>query len=183
VSVEAARLLVEWVGEDSALLLAEARKAAIAGGPDNRTVGVNEVTAVVGEHRVSGAFELSNSVERRDLPRALKVLDRILATEEPVFIVALLTREARVAWSIREWRARGQSVEDIARTLRRPPPVVQALVAAVAAETPDTLAWRLSRCWGVERALKSGGRPRAELTALVVDLCRSVGAAVPASPA
>ena len=183
VSAEAARLLVDWVGIDSALLLAEARKAALAGGPDNWTVGVNEVTAVVGEHRVSDAFEIGNSVERRDLPRALKVLDRLLATEAPVFVVALLTREARTAWSIGEWRARDQGVEDIARTLRRPPQVVQALVAAVAAETADTLAWRLRRCWEVERALKSGGQPRAELTALVVDLCRRVGAAAPAGRA
>jgi DNA polymerase III delta subunit len=183
VSAEAAHLLVEWVGGDSALLLAEARKAALAGGPDNRAVGVNEVTAVVGEHRVRDAFEISNSVERRDLPQALKVLDRLLATEPPVFIVTLLTREARTAWSIHAGLARGQRVDDIARAVRRPPRVVQGLVAAVAGETAATSAWRLRRCWEVERALKSGGQPRAELTALVVDLCRSAGVAVPADRA
>src|SRR5207247_10560060 len=57
-SDEAARMLVDWIGEESAALLGEARKAALAGGPDNRTVGVREVGAVVGEHRVAGVFEL-----------------------------------------------------------------------------------------------------------------------------
>jgi DNA polymerase III delta subunit len=183
VGPEAARLLVEWVGDDSALLLAEAHKAALAGGPQNRAVGVNEVTAVVGEHRMSEAFALGNAVERRDRAGALKILDRLLATEPPVFVVALLVREARTAWSIRQWRDRGQGVDAIARMLRRPPPVVTALVAAVDADPPDALAWRLQRCWEVERALKSGGQPRAELTALVVDLCRGAGGSVPAGGA
>ena len=30
---------------------------------------------------------------------------------------------------------------------------------------------QLERCWDVERRLKSGGEPRAELTALVAELC------------
>src|SRR5213594_1050249 len=51
VSDEAARLLVELTGEDTAALLGEARKAALAGGPDNRAVGVKDVGAVVGDHR------------------------------------------------------------------------------------------------------------------------------------
>src|SRR5262249_20542163 len=61
VSEEGARLLVQWVGDDGASLLGEARKAALAGGPDNRTVGVKEVTAVVGEHRLSGVFDLTRA--------------------------------------------------------------------------------------------------------------------------
>src|SRR5213593_4958511 len=39
---EAARLLVELTGEDTATLLGEARKAALAGGADNRNVGVKD---------------------------------------------------------------------------------------------------------------------------------------------
>jgi len=48
ISDEAARLLVELTGEDTATLLGEARKAALAGGPDNRNVGVKDVGAIVG---------------------------------------------------------------------------------------------------------------------------------------
>ncbi len=171
VSEEAARLLVQLVGEDTATLLGEARKAALAGGPDNRTVGVREVSTVVGEHRLSGIFELTRAIERGEVGLALRTLDRLLATEEPVFVLAALARDVRTAWTVREWRAQGWSVEQIARTLRRPPGAVEPLVAAAAGRPAGAFARRLRRCWEAERRLKSGGEPRAELTALVAELC------------
>ena len=171
VSEEAARLLVQLVGDDSAALLGEARKAALAGGGDNRLVGVNEVTAVVGEHRLSAIFELSRAIERGELGLALRTLERLLATEDPMPILVSLTRDVRTTWTVREWRERGQSVEQIARMLRRPPSAVEAMAGAAAAQSPRTLAWKLERCWQAEGRLKSGGEPRAEIAALVVELC------------
>ncbi|HKB25983.1 MAG TPA: DNA polymerase III subunit delta [Methylomirabilota bacterium] len=167
-SDEAARMLVEWIGDESAALLGEARKAALAGGADNRTVGVREVSAVVGEHRVAGVFELTRAVERRDVAQALRTLDRLLATEEPMRVLAVLTRDVRLAWTVRVWRERGQPLDQIARTLRLPPAVVDALAAG---GTAERLAADLRRCWEVERRVKSSGEPRAELTALVAQLC------------
>jgi DNA polymerase-3 subunit delta len=69
VADDAARLLVQWVGDDGARLRGEARKAALLGGSDNRRVGVDEVSAIVGEQRVSAAFDLSRAVERGISPR------------------------------------------------------------------------------------------------------------------
>jgi DNA polymerase III subunit delta len=172
VSDEAARLLVQWVGDDGARLLGEARKAALAGGAETGRVGVHEVTAVVGEHRVSDVFELTRAVERRDLGQALRTLDRLLATEEPVFLLALLTRNVRVALIVRDLAAAGQSAEQIARAVRPvPPPVVEATMARVAGAGGAALARQLARCAEVEWRCKSGGRARAELTALVAELC------------
>ncbi len=167
---DAARLLVEWVGDDSAALLGEVRKAALAGGPANQAVGVREVTAVVGEHRLSGVFDLTRAVERRDVGLALRTLDQLLATEEPMLLLTLLTREVRTAWTIGEWRERGRPLDEIARILRRPPAVVEA-IAARGAGSPEVLARRLRRCWEVEWRLKSGGEPRAEMAALVTEMC------------
>jgi DNA polymerase III delta subunit len=171
VTEDAARLLVQWVGEDPALLLGEVRKAALAGGPDNRGVGEPEVRAVVGEHRVSAVFELTRALERRDLGLALRTLDRLLVAEEPMLILTMLTREVRTAWTVQVWRRRGQPVEQIARILRRPPGAVEALLAAHGGDSSATLALQLRRCWQVERALKSGGEPRTEMALLVSDLC------------
>jgi DNA polymerase-3 subunit delta len=169
VAEEAARLLVQWVGDDAAALLSEVRKAALAGGPDNRMVGVKEVTAVVGERRLRGVFDLTRAVERGDVGLALRTLESLLVSEEPMLLLSLLTREVRTAWTVHEWLKRGQSVEHIARTLRRPLPVVAALAATPASAAGD--ARRLRRCWEVERRLKSGGDPGGELAALVVGLC------------
>jgi DNA polymerase-3 subunit delta len=169
VSEEAARLLVEWVGDDSATLLGEVRKAALAGGVRNQSVGVKDVAAVVGERRVSGVFDLTRAVERRDAALALRTLESLLTTEEPVLLLALLTREVRMDWTIQEWSRQGQTAEQIARILRRPVPVIQAYIARTR-EGADAMG-RLRACWMAERRLKSGGNPRAEVTTLVVSLC------------
>jgi DNA polymerase-3 subunit delta len=172
VSEEAARLLVQWVGDDGASLLGEARKAALAGGADNGAVGVKEVTAVVGEHRLSGVFDLTRAVQRRELGVALRTLDRLLATEEPIRLLALLTADVRATLTVADLAARGQGAEQIARVVRKPAPVVDAIARGPASAPPAVLARRLERCWATERRLKSSGDPRAELTALVLDLCR-----------
>lgn len=172
VSDEAARLLVQWVGEDGASLLGEARKAALAGGTDNAAVGVKEVTAVVGEHRLSGVFDLTRAVQRREVGLALRTLDRLLATEEPMRLLALLTADVRATLTVADLVARGQGVDQIARVVRKPAPVVDAIARGPGAAPPATLARRLERCWEAECRLKSSGDARAELTALVLDLCR-----------
>jgi DNA polymerase-3 subunit delta len=172
ISEEAARLLVQWTGEDSASLLGEARKAALAGGSDNTAVGVTEVTAVVGEHRLSGVFDLTRAVQRRETGAALRILDRLLAMEEPIRLLALLTADVRATITIADLGARGQGVEQIARVVRKPAPVVDAIARGPASAPPPVLARRLERCWEAERRIKSSGEPHAELTALVVDLCR-----------
>lgn len=170
-SDEASRLLVTWVGDDTAALLGEARKAALAGGADHRTVGVREVTAVVGEHRMAGVFDLARAIERRDIGLALRTLDRLLVTEDPMRLLAMLTSEVRVAWSIQELSRRGQSVAEIARAVRRPPGVVASRLGASEGRSTATWAPKLRRCWDVEMRLKSGGQARSELTALVAELC------------
>lgn len=173
VTEEAARLLVQCVGEDSATLLGEVRKAALAGGPDNRAVGVKDVSAVVGEHRVAALLDLHRAIERREAGLALRTLDGLLTTEDPMLVLAAVTREARMAWAAREWHRRGQSVDQIARALRRPAPAVEALLAPITGQPPRVLAARLRRCWEAEWRLKSGGEPRAEMAALVTELARA----------
>ena len=170
VSDEAARLLVELTGEDTATLLGETRKAALAGGPDNRAVGVKDVGAVVGEHRLDAIFDLTRAVERRDIAGALKTLDRLLATEDAMLLLTVLARDVRTAWTAVALRRRGRSVEEIARALRRPPVVIETLTGSTSGSEAH-FAWKLRRCWDTERRLKSSGEPRAEMVALVADLC------------
>jgi DNA polymerase III subunit delta len=167
----AAHLLVEWVGDDGAGLMGEARKAALAGGRDNRTVGEREVKAVVGEHRLSDVYELTNAVTRGDVGLALKTLDRLLTNEEPLRLLALLLIDLRIAMTVADLAAQEQPAAVIARTVRRPAPVVEAMLRATARTTPAARTARLRRCWEVEWRLKSGGAARAEMTALVADLC------------
>ena len=169
---DAARLLVQLVGDDLTTLRAEVEKAALAGGPKNRRVTAAEVRAVVGEHRLRHVFELTRALERRDAAGALAVLGALLnAGEEPLGVLGMLAREARTLWQVADALERGQSPEDIGRTLRRPPAAVAAVTALARSVSAEGCRRRLARCWDVERRLKSGGQPRAELALLITDLC------------
>jgi len=172
VGEDAAALLVELIGDDAAVLLAEAEKAALAGGPDNRRVGVAEVRAAVGEQRARRIFELSRAVEQRDLAAALGVLEALLgAGEEPLGLLGLLTRESELLAQVRRWRRAGRPPAEIARDLRRPERAAAALVAVAERASGPAVARRLEACWEAERRLKSGGGARAELTLLLAELC------------
>lgn len=169
---EAARLLVQLAGDDLALLLGEAHKAALARGGDNTRVGVAEVSAIVGEHRLSDLFELTRAVERGERGRAVALLDQLLrAGEEPLRILGLLAGDLRTTWIVKECARRGLPADQIARRIRRPPPVVERLVGRATAVSGADLTRRLDRCWQVEQRIKSGGEPRAEMTVLIADLC------------
>src|SRR5438046_1837590 len=125
----------------------QARKAALAGGSDNAAVGVKEVTAVVGEHRLSGVFDLTRAVQRREIGVALRTLDRLLATEEPMRLLALLTADARATMTVADLAARGQGAEQVARVVRKPPPGVDAIARGPGPAPAPVLARRLGRCW------------------------------------
>ena len=169
---DAAALLVELSGSDLAQLLGDVEKAALAGGPDNRRVGIAEVRAVVGEHRLRHIFELTRALEARDAGAALSVLERLLnAGEEPLGVLGMLAREVRALWQTSEPLRQGRREDDIARSLRRPPAAAAAVIARASAMGPEGPARLLARCWDVERRLKLSGLARPELSLLITDLC------------
>ena len=97
---------------------------------------------------------------------ALRTLDRLLATEDALLLLAVLVRNVRTAWTAVAARRRGRSVDEIARALRLPPGVIATLTSA---ERPDThFARQIRRCWETEHRLKSSGEPRAEMAALEI---------------
>jgi DNA polymerase-3 subunit delta len=172
ISDDAARLLRELVGDDLGLLLGEAHKAALAGGPDNRRVGAPEVRAVVGEQRVDELFDLTRAVEQGDRGAALRLLERLLgAGEDPLRILWLLTNDLRTVWTIKDLAGRGQSAEQIARRVRRPRAVIDRMLARATTLTVAEITRRLGGCWEVERRIKGRGEPHAEMTVLIADLC------------
>jgi len=171
---EAAQLLVKGVGEDLGALVGELEKAALWAGAAGGQIGVDEVKAVVGTHRLRSVFELTRALERRALGPALAVLEALLDSgEEPLGVLGMVAREVRLTWLAKEWLRKGKSAEEIGRLLRRPAPAVEAFLSRAEACSTAALKRQLSRCWAVERRLKAGGLPRPELTALLAELCEA----------
>jgi DNA polymerase-3 subunit delta len=173
-SEEAAQLLVQSVGEDLTTLVAELEKASLWAVSAGGRVGVEEVEAVVGQHRLRSVFELTTAVARRTLGQALGILEALLeAGEEPLGLLGMLTREVRLTWSAKAWLKNGKSPEEIARLVRLPLSAVETVLARAESCSWASLTRQLSRCWEVERRLKAGGFARSELTLLLADLCRA----------
>jgi DNA polymerase-3 subunit delta len=169
---DAGALLVELSGNDLTRLRGEVEKAALAGGPDNRRVGVAEVRAVVGEHRLRHIFELTRAVAGRDAASALWLLELLLnAGEEPLGVLGMLGREARALLQTAEALRRDRREEEIARALGRPPGAAAAVIERARAMAPGAPARLLERCWETERRLKLSAPARPELSLLVADLC------------
>ena len=169
---QAAALLVEMSGDDLGRLHGEVEKAAMAGGPDNRRVGVAEVRAVVGEHRVRHVFDLTRALLARDAGAALGLLESLLNTgEEPLAVLGMLAREARAVEQAAAALREGRRPEDVARGLRRPPASAnQVIERAQQLGAAGSARW-LEHCWDAERRIKLGGAPRAEMSLLVALMC------------
>jgi len=168
----AAQLIVELSGNDLARLTGEVEKAALAGGRDNRRVGVAEVRAVVGESRLRHIFDLTRAVVARDAASAVVLVEQLLnAGEDPLGVLAMLGREARALWQVSEGVRQGHREEDLARGLRRPPAAAAAVLDRARSMPAGAASRLMERCWDTERRLKLSAPARPELSLLVADLC------------
>jgi DNA polymerase-3 subunit delta len=167
---DAALLLIELTGEDLSRLSSELDKAATAAG--QRRVGVDDVRAVVGEHRVRHLFDLGDALARRETGPALSLLDSLLGSgEDPIRLVAVLTGVVRLWWETAEALRQGRSEDDVARGLRGPLHAREAVIARARTLSAEAAARHLTRCWTAERRLKLSGPPRPEVSLLVAELC------------
>jgi len=167
---EAARLLVQWVGDDGASLSARrARRArpAAATTPRRREGGDRRR----GEHRLSGVFDLH---ARRSAPRdrrPLRTLDRLLATEEPMRLLALLTPTRAPTMTVADLAARGRAPSRSRVSCASRPPVVDAIARGPGAAPAPVLARRLERAGGGAATEVERQRGR-RAHRVVLDLCR-----------
>lgn len=94
-------LLVESLGADMARIAVEIEKLSLYSG--NRTIGVDEVAALVPDARATTIFALVNALGRRDRTKSLEVLDTL--TKEGEYLplaLAFLSTQFRMALVARE---------------------------------------------------------------------------------
>lgn len=94
-------LLVEALAADVARIAVEIEKLALYAG--NRTVGIDEITALVPDARSTTIFALVNALGRRDRIRSLEILDTL--TKEGEYLplaLAFLSTQFRMALVARE---------------------------------------------------------------------------------
>lgn len=122
---EAARMLVESLGDNLRMLASEIDKLATYVGADGE-IGVEAVRAITPVARQSKVFDLTDALARRDTAMAIALLHDLLANgESPLGIVALTAFQTRSLMQVKLLSERGMSAYQIASTAGLAPFVVE----------------------------------------------------------
>lgn len=124
ITPDAARLLIELVGDNLRLLAHEIDKLAVYVGRDGH-IGLAEARALTPQMSQSRIFDLTDALARRDRGRALALLHELLANgEAPLGIVALTAAQTRALIQVKALAERGMRSLQIAETAGLAPFVV-----------------------------------------------------------
>ncbi len=103
-SSDALRLFVLLAGEKTRQISNELEKVDLYLGPERRKVSEDDVRMIVSETHAGVLWELGNAVGGRDLPKALRVLDRLMYFGESAIgiLLATIIPTLRRLWQLRE---------------------------------------------------------------------------------
>ncbi len=169
----AAAALVELVGEDLSCLDQELTKLAAYTG-ERPEIKAADVEKVVSDQRVFSVFELINYVGRRQPDKAMISLQKLLAAgESPLPILALLARQVRMIWQVKDGLERGLDAARIRKRLHLPAFVVKQYIDQGRYFDYEQLRSIHERLLRTDLAFKRTGlRPERVLETLVFSLCR-----------
>jgi DNA polymerase III subunit delta len=176
---EAARLLVEIVGEDPEELASEVEKIATwaAGDP----VGVREIEELAAGSAEIPSYDLTDAWGRRDLAAALTACQTILERSgDPVSrtvpsLIGLLVGHVGRVRDCQLLAEEGLSAREAAARLKRHPFYVEKLYAQARNYGPDELRAAVVRLAELDHAVKGGSRLAVdlELERALIDITRS----------
>lgn len=105
-AADAARLLVQRIGQQLGQLVLELQKLAVA--CPGSTIEVEDVDRLVAKTREENVFEIMNLVGQGQASRALAILRELLATDDPMAILGPITAQLRRLADVERHLQRGQ---------------------------------------------------------------------------
>ena len=104
---DAASMLAAYVGTSMREIMNELEKLYIYLG-EKRSISVDDISAIVGMSKEFSVFELQWAIGMKDTRKATEILERMIeAGEQPVMMVAVLTRFFQSLWKLHDVRRRG----------------------------------------------------------------------------
>lgn len=173
-SFQAASVVVEQTGVDLFLLEREIEKLLAYVG-DRARIDLEDVKQVVSSQRSFSVFELLRQVGQQQANQAVASLRSLmLAGESPLGVLALLARQVRLLWQVKDGLARKLSEGEIGKRVGLSPYVVKNYVQQSSRFSEADLAATHQAIMEADMALKSTGTaPDVQLEALVLALCRN----------
>ena len=167
---QARELLLEWLGNDLAVLDGEMEKLSLYVGP-RESITPEDVSAVVIATAGPAAFALRDALVAGSVQAALKALDGMLTVRGDEFLVlGILAAHLRRSLQGRQLLAEGKN-PDGALNPRTPYQAKQAFVAMVRRRSLERVQQDIRRLIGADLRMKSGQEPVGTLQELVVSLC------------
>lgn len=162
VEPDAARALVEIVGENLAALATEVEK--IADWSEGERVTRREVELLAAPSQEATAWAVTDAWGARDLRRALAACESDLEHGEEPFVIAVrLASQVALVRSAQSLAAEGLGVKDIAKRLRKHEFRVRKAMAHGENYSRDELDAAVVRLAALDEALKGGSRLAGEL--------------------
>lgn len=116
ITPEAARALVEAVGENPRALESELEKLSVYAGK-GATIEAGAVKALTPDLRQSRGFDLTDALARRQRSRALALMHEFLADgQQPLYILGIIASQTRALLQVKALSDRGMRAGEIAQT-------------------------------------------------------------------
>jgi DNA polymerase III subunit delta len=175
---EAARVLVELVGEDLYELATEIDKLATWAGPER--IGVDDVERLVAARGEATNFALTDAWGARDVAGVLRASESMLERSGDPYsktiprLLAVLGSHVSRIRECQALEANGMSAKDAAVRLKRNPYYVGKLYAQARNFSPEELREVTVRLADLDHALKGGSRiaPELELERALIEVTR-----------
>ncbi len=172
---EALAMLESALPDDRGLRRRELEKVALAAG-EGKTVRAADLADLLVGRGADGGWALINFLERRDMPRALRELDKLLEEgEPPLAIVGALAAKYRQLWQMKTAQAMGLEPARFKELKSLPAFVLQGLSRSAGRFTLDEVEAAIISLERADRLLKSTPLP----PAFVMESCLAGWLAAP----
>lgn len=168
----AARLMIDFIGQDLSLLVNEMEKMTIYLS-HKKHIDIKDVEKAVGKTRVFSVFELTTSLGERNPVKSLKLLRQLIDSgQSPVGIIALVALHFRRIYLIKNLLELGKSQEEISKQLGMSPFILRAYLPQASLFSLKEIRMFFSKFLDTDIRLKSSPLSQSIiLETLVFDIC------------
>lgn len=171
-SNEAARIMVNRVGNKAGFLACELDKALTYAGKSGE-VSEEDVAEVVGDIKMENVFALTEALKGKNAGEALRLLhNQLNHDEEPLKILGTIAWQFRLIWEVKQYQRKKLSPAKIAEKLGAKPFIVEKAMKHTGNFTARQLRKGFDNLFQTDRELKTSGKnPRIVLESLILNLC------------
>ncbi len=160
ISNGAAERLIQLQGENLALLISEVKKMALYVG-EGKEIDPQTVDKLISRSLESNVFTMVEHVANRRIDAALRICyDLLKQNEEPIKLMALLSRQFRIILQVKQLRAQGHAEKAIASTLSIHPYAVKIAAKQSSSFQEDELKALLIKAADADFEMKTGQRDK-----------------------